>query len=227
MTQHLRTQYVYGVLDRDGLRGSNRTRLGLADVSNDDGRLVWKQAFTGHYPEFRRFDLMSRAVTMTTEAAGLDHLGDDQRRDCAILLSTAIGCLDADLGFQASLGADTQTASGLFPHTLPSTCLSSVAIRHRLQGPTIAWVTDADQELLGLQYAADLIESQEASSALVLLGNALSKTHAATVGLESQLCVAAVWGNATTFNELSDVVGSGSLLTLIRHLDAQHRAESC
>ena len=93
----------------------------------------------------------------------------------AILLASSLGCLHADLRFQASLAPGAELEPAVFPYTLPSTCLGDLAIRHALMGPTLSLTTAPGLEEDGLAEAGRLIDLGEACGALVCLGDVLPR----------------------------------------------------
>jgi 3-oxoacyl-[acyl-carrier-protein] synthase II len=89
---------------------------------------------------YRRFDSYCQAacaaIALALRDARLEHA--EGPRPIGIIASTRYGCVETDLGFQASaLEADGLYASpGLFAFSLPGIAISEAAIHFRLTGPT-------------------------------------------------------------------------------------------
>jgi len=169
-----------------------RHELGAEGLAN----LKWRDVFALPNPAYRHLDRFGRCVSLVSEACGLGSLDEDRRRATALVLATGYGCLQSDLDFAHSLLPGERIQPGLFPYTLPSTCLGEVAIRHRLQGPLSCLMAGRDaggrSAATGLVEARRLVELGEAQAALVVLGDCLLPERAEEVGVEPRLAVAAV-----------------------------------
>lgn len=162
-----------GVADETGVAGTGGTAVRWKDIGLDPRtRIRWRLLFDEPFPEFRRLDPLSRFCCLAVEAARPgDHLDEAQRRDTAVVLASTLGCLHADVRFAAGLEREAEIEPAVFPYTLPSTCLGDVAIRHRLTGPTLCLAAEDRDEQVGLREAARLLALEEASAALVCLGD--------------------------------------------------------
>lgn len=181
-------------VDAVGLQSSTGLHRRWSDLDLDpaQGQIRWRPVFGTVHQGFRRMDLLSRMLVVAAEACGLDTLSPETRTNTALVFASSTGCLAADLRFEASLHRTAGIEPALFPYTLPSTALGEVAIRHRLQGPSLCLPVATDQEHRGVQTAAQLIEDDEAAAAVVLLGDWLPADSAARVGIEAKTHLAAL-----------------------------------
>ncbi|HTE05930.1 MAG TPA: hypothetical protein VK824_07020, partial [Planctomycetota bacterium] len=126
-----------GVVDGRGVRGSSGVRgewhaPGVPPLGT--GR-TFRALFGRGDPTLRRLDRASRALVFAAEAAGIaDLVPRDARDGTALVLQTALGCLDADLRF-AACAPGAGGAATLFPGTLPSAALGELALRYGWRGP--------------------------------------------------------------------------------------------
>jgi 3-oxoacyl-(acyl-carrier-protein) synthase len=181
-----------GVADETGVAGTGGARVRWEEAGADPrARIRWRSFFDEPFPDFRRLDPLSRFCCLAAEAARPgDHLDEARRRDTAIVLATTLGCLHADVRFAAGLEREAEIEPAVFPYTLPSTCLGDVAIRHRLTGPTLCLAAADRDEQVGLREAARLLALEEASAALVCLGDVLPRAEG--TGVEPRLRLAAL-----------------------------------
>ena len=174
------------VLDGGGLVGSAGVDLRQPTTEPP----AWRTAFPGAEVDrgYRRLDPLSRAAVLVTAAAGIPT--DLDRDATAIVLATVYGCLAADRRYAGGL-ARGEREPAVFPYTLPSTCLGEVALRHGLRGPSVCVSVAPGGEGEALREARARIAGGEASSALVLWGDALPPPIAAEIGIKTRLAMAA------------------------------------
>jgi hypothetical protein len=173
MTSHLAITAAC-IVDPEGLRTSAGRRITWREHDLDPGAGVirWQHLFAAAYSAFRRLDLTTRMFAIAAEALDLDRRIDaGELATTAQVLATSTGCLTADLRFEAGLQQAAGIEPAVFPYTLPSTCLGEIAIRHGLRGPTLCLSVPPGGEWEGLATATELIEAQESSNAVVLLGD--------------------------------------------------------
>ena len=149
------------VADRTGICGPELyltwNELG---VDPSGGKVPW--VLPRPFPDFRRLDPLARFVCLAAEALGVEF-----PTDTALILDTTLGCLHADRRFEASLHGVIRP--GVFPYTLPSTCLGELAIRHRISGLALCLTTS--DLAAGLEEGSRLLDLGEASAALVCRGD--------------------------------------------------------
>jgi 3-oxoacyl-[acyl-carrier-protein] synthase II len=175
-----------GAVDRTGFLGTGGVsrlwrELGLDPLAD---KLRWKALFTSSFPDFRHLDRLGKILCIAAESAGLAARVAPPEDDTAVVLASSQGCLDSDWRFERSLGSDEGTAAGLFPYTLPSTCLGAVAIRHGLRGPTLSFSTPSGQEGRAIREAAELVARAEASACVLFLGDWVAADAARDLRLE-------------------------------------------
>lgn len=191
------------VLDEAGLVGSGLPAAAWPDDGDPlAGRLLAPVGLDlPPARELRRLDVLTQALLLAAAAAGVDAaLSAASRAECALVLASHEGCLDADQTFQASLAPGATPAPAVFPWTLPSTGLGELALRLGLRGPTLCLgaehpgSSDPDgsdpgggEARLALVEAAALLCAGEATAALVAFGGALSRERAAALGRAPRL----------------------------------------
>lgn len=153
-----------GIADLRGVAGTGGTKVLWADRDVDPTRRRVPWVLPRPFPEFRRLDALSRFCCLAVEAMGVA-----LPKSTALLLSTTKGCLHADVLFQESLQHEIKP--GLFPYTLPSTCLGEIAIRHRVTGPNLCLTTAPNRQRSALDEARLLLELGEADAAVVCMGD--------------------------------------------------------
>jgi 3-oxoacyl-[acyl-carrier-protein] synthase II len=158
-----------GVVDAHGIAGTGGVRLSWRELDAEppgSGR-TFRAAFGRSDETFRRLDAVSRVLVLAAEAADLSGvLPADLHGETALVIETTLGCLDADLQFAASLGAEMPDAP-VFPYTLPSTCLGEVALRHALRGPSVCLCVEPSATGSALAEAARLLANGEAPAVVV------------------------------------------------------------
>ncbi len=204
-----------GAIDARGLL-ARRVGANPAPTTPVDplGRLRWKDVFPDlPFPTFRRLDRLSKLACLAAEASGVGDRTEELRRDTAIVFATAWGCLDADVGFQESLGEGRDIKPALFPYTLPSTCLGEIAVRHRLQGPTLC-LSASDAEP-AVEQACLLAELGEARAVLLCVGDCLTEAAATLAGADAHGSFVALVlepGDGPSLGELDSAGGIGALV---------------
>lgn len=166
-----------GVVDRDGIAGSSGVRTTWRELGVDapgNGR-TFRTVFGRSDETFRRLDPASRALVLACEALGLaDVLPRELRHETALVVETSLGCLDADLQFAASMGAEMLDAP-IFPYTLPSTCLGEIALRHGLRGISVCLSVGPGERGAALAEGARLLANGEAPAVLVATLDVLTR----------------------------------------------------
>ena len=160
-------------IDAEGFRSSTGIGATWEELDQDPRakKLRVPASFQTPFPGFRRLDELSKALLIAIETLHLErHLSESERRDTALIFGSATGCLDADLRFAASLDRPMGIEPAVFPYTLPSTCLGEIAIRHKLQGPTLSVSLADDQPGAALDAASQLLDAGT-RSALVAFGD--------------------------------------------------------
>lgn len=129
----------------------------------------------------RRLDRLSVwamvASSLAIKDAGID-LSQDDRSRVAVVFATAFGCVQLTEAFYLSAAANgwNGTDPSTFPETLPSAPASHVALFHGLHGPNI---TLSNKDFAGesaMIQAACLLRQGQADLAIVLAGDALSRS---------------------------------------------------
>lgn len=184
------------VVDARGIAGSSGTKWTWRELGIDlEARACgWPRRFEPDCPNFRRMDLLSRSVLLATEVAGVGSRGllaDKIRTNTALLSASSFGCLDSDVRFASGLGTAGEVEPAVFSYTLASTCLGEVAIRHGITGPSYALSVRPGDERQGLIEARSLLAHEEASAAVVFLGDAVKGETARAVGIEPHWRIAA------------------------------------
>lgn len=121
-------------------------------------------------PRFGRMDLTSQLALLAVEpfAADFDFLPRDR---IAICLAVRAGSLPTDLEYWKGRGAAGGPSPTLFTYTLPSSAIGEIAIRHRLTGPGLCFVSGADELLAE---ATDLVARGEADGCVCVFVNVVS-----------------------------------------------------
>ncbi|MCC6820645.1 MAG: hypothetical protein IT579_07950 [Verrucomicrobia subdivision 3 bacterium] len=121
-------------------------------------------------PRFGRMDLTSQLALLAVEpfAADFDLVPRDR---IAICLAVRAGSLPTDLEYWKGRDAAGGPSPTLFTYTLPSSAIGEIAIRHRLTGPGLCFVSGGDELLVE---ATDLIERGEAEGCVCVFANVVS-----------------------------------------------------
>ena len=135
-------------------------------------------------PRFGRMDLTSQLALLAVEpfAADFDSVPRDR---IAICLAVRAGSLPTDLEYWKGRDAAGGPSPTLFTYTLPSSAIGEIAIRHRLTGPGLCFVSRGEELLAE---ATDLIGRGEADGCVCVfvkvvssgLAEIISATPAAT-----------------------------------------------
>jgi hypothetical protein len=121
-------------------------------------------------PRFGRMDLTSQLALLAVEpfAAHFDSL---PRERIAICLAVRAGSLPTDLEYWKGRDAAGGPSPTLFTYTLPSSAIGEIAIRHRLTGPGLCFVSGGEELLAE---ATDLIGRGEADGCVCVFANVVS-----------------------------------------------------
>lgn len=174
-----------------GVRARTWNELGIDPLAR---ACAWPRSLSPTCEKFRRMDMLSRSVLLAAEMTGIGEPGflhSELRADTALVLATTLGCLESDMRFARGLGRDGEIEPAVFSYTLSSTCLGELAIRHGLMGPSFAFSTPLGAEVDGLQEARALLESNEASAAMVCIGDAIPSDPACKLGMDPYWMVGA------------------------------------
>ena len=108
---------------------------------------------------FGRMDLASQLALLAVEKLGVNF--DEWPRDrIAICLASSAGSLATDAEYWQGRDQAGGPSPTLFTYTLPSAPLGEIAIRHRITGPNLCFITASRDELL--EEAKDLLRRGEA-----------------------------------------------------------------
>lgn len=166
-----------GRLDQRGVFAGDGVARRWSEVDAEppgDGR-VWRAWFDGPFRTFRRLDLLSRALLVTAEAAGVGRLLTEvERRETAVVVGSTYGSLDADLRFAASLAPGREAEAARFPYTLPSTAVGELALRYGLRGPSL-FLSVGDDPSVSLLEARQLVEEGAVPTAVAAHAEALGE----------------------------------------------------
>lgn len=121
-------------------------------------------------PRFGRMDLTSQLALVAVEplVAQFDAIPRDR---IAICLAVGAGSLPTDLEYWKGRDAAGGPSPTLFTYTLPSSAIGEIAIRHRLTGPGLCFVSGGEELLAE---ATDLIGRGEADGCLCVFVNVVS-----------------------------------------------------
>ncbi|MFT7678620.1 MAG: 3-oxoacyl-(acyl-carrier-protein) synthase [Planctomycetota bacterium] len=158
-----------GLLDETGIASTSmpcRTWDELESQAPGGPRTY--RALTGKQDQtFRRLDRATRTLVLAAEASGLSQiLSDAERDECALIVETSTGCIEADLRYARLLNEGTVHAA-IFPYTLQSTSLGDVTLRHGLRGVTLSLSIAPGGEGEALREARRVLCSGAAPYALV------------------------------------------------------------
>ena len=149
-----------GLANLEGVFGCIEVRWADRGRDPTSGKVPW--VFDRPFKDFRRLDPLSRFCCLAAEAIGAEFPART-----ALVLATTYGCMHADHKFAHSL--ESIPAAGVFPYTLPSTCLGDLAIRHKITGPSLCLTTPDLGD--GMIEARHILELGEADAALVCVGD--------------------------------------------------------
>jgi hypothetical protein len=139
--------------------------------------LKWSHLFTAEAPRFSRMDGLSRIGLMAVELLGVDWSLRD-RDGVGVCVETRLGSLATDVRFLETL------SPSVFTYTLPSTVIGEICIRHRLRGPVLCLLPGAEAGgSRGVEAAGEWLRRSEATSCLVLIGEAVDKKIAGRLSL--------------------------------------------
>ena len=128
-----------------------------------------------------RLDELCLAGVVLAGALNAGELADQRH---ALVLATAVGCLESDYAFWQQVMERGATGANprLFAYTLPNVVLGEIAIRFGLTGDQLCISAGRASALTGLAEGAALVASGEVDCALVLaidpVGPALQRIYA-------------------------------------------------
>ena len=123
-------------------------------------------------PRFGRLDLASQLALLAVETLGVN-FDSFLRERIAICLTAKAGSLTTDVEFWRGRDAVGGPSPTLFAYTLPSAAIGEIAIRHRLTGPNLCFVSDGREVL---PEAIDLLQRSEADGCVCVCVEAISTT---------------------------------------------------
>jgi 3-oxoacyl-[acyl-carrier-protein] synthase II len=137
--------------------------------------LSFRALFQKSDATFRRLDRMTRAIVVAAEACAIEaHLSEAEREATGLVVETARGSVEVDLGYTRAL-ADGVVRAAFFPYTLQSTCLGDVALRHGLRGPTLSLSVGEGEEGEALREARRMFARNGLRHALIGVVDALGE----------------------------------------------------
>lgn len=119
---------------------------------------------------FGRMDLMSQLVLLAVESLKIN-FDEFSRERIAICLAAKTGSLSTDVEYWEGRKTPGGFSPTLFTYTLPSAAVGELAIRHRLTGPQICFVSSGKDVL---PEAMDLIERGEVDGCVCVVTNVVS-----------------------------------------------------
>jgi hypothetical protein len=154
-----------GFVDETGYGGSRSATL----WERPPERLRWRLFSRTPFEWFGRMDALSKQAAVAVELLGLPFLDQGKRRpEMAISLGTEHGSLGVDLEFLQTIGQPGGASPLLFSYTLPSIAIGEIAIRHRILGPNVCFMSGPDSGLLAVWEGVRLVEDGEAMSCVCI-----------------------------------------------------------
>jgi 3-oxoacyl-(acyl-carrier-protein) synthase len=127
---------------------------------------------------FGRMDLLSQLALLAVEKLGVNF--DELPRDrIAICLAAPAGSLSTDAEYWKGRDQAGGPSPTLFTYTLPSAPLGEIAIRHRLTGPNLCFISTGGEVL---DEATELLRQGEADGCVCICANVVSPTLAGFLG---------------------------------------------
>ncbi|MBU4318760.1 MAG: hypothetical protein KKF30_15995 [Proteobacteria bacterium] len=130
------------------------------------------------YKAFGRMDDYSKIGVAAMVFAMVDaKLEEDSRKEICMIASTATGCIETDIDFQATITHDKKLppSPAIFAYTLPSCFLGEVSIMFGLTGESFVINEKNTNGLKGLSFAMDLLHSGQTDTAICGINNAEAK----------------------------------------------------
>jgi 3-oxoacyl-(acyl-carrier-protein) synthase len=121
-------------------------------------------------PRFGRMDLASQLALLAVEPFAA-HFDLVPRERIGICLAARTGSLSTDAEYWKGRDAAGGPSPTLFTYTLPSAAIGEIAIRHRLTGPSLCFVSGVEELLAE---ASDLIERGEADGCVCVIVDSVS-----------------------------------------------------
>lgn len=126
-------------------------------------------------PRFGRMDLASQLALLAVENLAVNF--DQWPRDrVALCVASPAGSLSTDADYWKGRDQTGGPSPTLFTYTLASAPLGEIAIRHRLTGPNLCFITASRDELMA--EAKDLLQRGEADACVYVEVEAVTSTLA-------------------------------------------------
>ena len=123
---------------------------------------------------FGRMDLLSQLALLAVEKLGVNF--DEWPRDrIAICLASSAGSLATDAEYWKGRDQAGGPSPTLFTYTLPSAPIGEIAIRHRITGPNLCFVSDGREVQAE---ATELLRRGEADACVCVIVEVVSPTLA-------------------------------------------------
>ena len=128
---------------------------------------------------FGRMDLLSQLALLAVEklAVNFDELPRDR---IAICLASSAGSLSTDAEYWKGRDQAGGPSPTLFTYTLPSAPIGEIAIRHRITGPNLCFVSDGREVQAE---ATELLRRGEADACVCVIVEVVSPTLAEFLGV--------------------------------------------
>jgi len=127
---------------------------------------------------FGRMDLLSQLALLAVEKLGVNF--DEWPRDrIAICLASPAGSLSTDAEYWKGRDQVGGPSPTLFTYTLPSAPIGEIAIRHRITGPNLCFVSDGREVQAE---ATELLRRGEADACVCVIVEVVSPTLAEFLG---------------------------------------------
>lgn len=128
---------------------------------------------------FGRMDLLSQLALLAVEKLGVDF--DQLPRDrIAICLASSAGSLATDAEYWKGRDQAGGPSPTLFTYTLPSAAIGEIAIRHRITGPSLCFVSEGGEVQAE---ATELLRRNEADACVCVIVEVVSPTLAEFLGV--------------------------------------------
>ncbi len=154
---------------------------------------------------FGRMDLASQLALLAVEKLGVNF--DECPRDrIALVFASCAGSLSSDAEYWKGRDQAGGPSPTLFTYTLPSAPLGEIAIRHRITGPNLCFVSEGGEVLAE---AAELLRRGEADGCVCVSVNVVSPTVAEFLGtpVTAHACAAFLRRGGPGGREVGDVAG--------------------
>jgi hypothetical protein len=136
-------------------------------------RLAWPLFSECPFDRFGRLDMVSQYAVVVAEMSLRSRTDTSMGDETAIVLTTTVGSLAADLEFLAGMDAPGGASPTVFSYTLPSTAMAEVAIRFHIRGPCLCFLMPPDLLGVGLREGLRLVCRHEARRCLCIVADAM------------------------------------------------------